>query len=95
MTQVRQPRRPTETDNSSGSDCLLGLMPARSYHVVVERDEDGLFVGSVTELPGCHTQARTRRELTTRLREAIQAYLDAGDSTPSSARFVGVETLEV
>ena len=26
------------------------------FDVVVERDEDGLYVASVPQIPGCHTQ---------------------------------------
>ena len=36
------------------------------FAVVVERDEDGYYVASVPELPGCHTQAKTLDELTVR-----------------------------
>ena len=68
---------------------------ARKYHIVVERDEDGLYIGSVAELPGCHTQARSRTELTVRVREAIMAYLEAGEDQPPGPIFVGVQTIEV
>jgi len=46
------------------------------FSVLVERDEDGYFVASVPELPGCHTQARTLDELTSRVKEAIELYLE-------------------
>ena len=49
------------------------------FAVVVERDEDGYYVGSVPELPGCHTQAKTFDELTVRVKEAIEAYLEVKD----------------
>ena len=42
---------------------------------MVERDEDGVYVASVPELPGCHTQAKTLDQLTKRVKEAITAYL--------------------
>ncbi len=48
---------------------------ARAFHVIVERDEDGWYVGSVSELPGCHTQAKSLDRLRDRIREAIRAYL--------------------
>jgi len=47
------------------------------FAVVVERDEDGYYVASVPELPGCHTQAKTLDELMKRVREAIEVYLEA------------------
>jgi predicted RNase H-like HicB family nuclease len=41
----------------------------------VEKDENGYYVASVPELPGCHTQAKTLNELASRIKEAIEAYL--------------------
>ncbi len=70
-------------------------VPPKTFHVVIEQDEDGFFVGNVAELPGCHTQARTRKALTARLREAIQVYLEAGLSTATPTTFVEVERLKV
>jgi len=46
------------------------------FSVLVERDEDGYYIASVPELPGCHTQARTLDELTGRVKEAIELYLE-------------------
>jgi len=43
------------------------------FAVLVEKDEEGYYVASVPELPGCHTQAKTLNELTTRTKEAIEA----------------------
>jgi len=54
----------------------------RDYHVVIERDPEGYFVGSVPELPGCHTQGRTPDELAERIKEAIALSLEVeGDAT--------------
>jgi predicted RNase H-like HicB family nuclease len=36
----------------------------------------------VPELPGCHTQAKTLDELTVRIKEAIEAYLEAEGFKP-------------
>ena len=49
------------------------------FSVVVERDRDGVYVGSVPGLPGCHTQAGTVDELMERMREAVELYLDVGE----------------
>ncbi len=32
----------------------------REFSVVIERDADGYFVGSVPTLKGCHTQAKSQ-----------------------------------
>jgi hypothetical protein len=34
------------------------------FAVLVEKDDEGYYVVSVPELPGCHTQAKTLDELT-------------------------------
>ena len=49
---------------------------------MVEKDEDGYYVASVPELPGCHTQAKTLDQLTKRVKEAISAYLEAEGAKP-------------
>ena len=70
-------------------------MASRPYHVIVEQDEDGWYVGSVSELPGCHTQAKSLDELRTRIREAIRANLGPKGRAPAGITFVGVQTVEV
>jgi predicted RNase H-like HicB family nuclease len=70
-------------------------MASRSFHVIVERDEDGWYVGSVAKLPGCHTQAKSLDQLGERVREAINAYLGARKTVPKGITFVGVQTVEV
>lgn len=43
----------------------------KSYTVYIEKDEDGVFVGSVPTVPGCHTQGATLDELMKNLQEVI------------------------
>jgi predicted RNase H-like HicB family nuclease len=66
------------------------------FAVVVERDEYGYYVASVPELPGCHTQAKTLDELTARIKEAIEAYLEAEGFKPrEGVELVGFQFVEV
>lgn len=46
------------------------------YTIVIEKDQDGYYVGSVPALPGCHTQAKSIDQLLERLREAIRLWLE-------------------
>ena len=66
---------------------------SRTYDVVVQRDEDGYYVGSVPELPGCHTQAKTLEQLLERIREAIELCLEVAD--PERAQFIGIRRVTV
>lgn len=45
------------------------------FPVVIEEDEDGLFVADCPELPGCHTQGKTLEEAITNIRDAIKLHL--------------------
>jgi predicted RNase H-like HicB family nuclease len=66
------------------------------FAVIVEKDEDGYYVASVPELPGCHTQARTLDELTKRIKEAIEAYLEVEGVKPrEGVELVGLQFVEV
>lgn len=72
---------------------LTGEAAMRSYDVVVERDEEGWFVGSVPGLAGCHTQARTVEQLLERVVEVIELCLEAPGNT--GTRFVGIRRVTV
>jgi antitoxin HicB len=56
------------------------------YRVIVEPDEDGVFVAEVPTLPGCISQGKTRSEAIENIKEAIAAYLEslAAHSEPIS-----------
>ena len=47
------------------------------YRVVMEQDEDGVFVVEVPTLPGCLSQGETRAEALNNIREAIEVYLES------------------
>ena len=47
------------------------------FRVVIEPDEDGVFVAEVPALPGCISQGRTRAEAIENIKEAIAAYLES------------------
>ena len=47
------------------------------YRVLIEQDEDGVFVAEVPSLPGCISQGETRAEALTNIREAIGVYLES------------------
>jgi predicted RNase H-like HicB family nuclease len=47
------------------------------FRVVIESDEDGVFVAEVPALHGCLSQGRTRTEAIENIKEAIAAYLES------------------
>lgn len=46
------------------------------YTILIEKDEDGYYVGSVPALLGCHSQARSIDQLMERMEEAIELWLE-------------------
>ncbi|MCX6591871.1 MAG: type II toxin-antitoxin system HicB family antitoxin [Acidobacteria bacterium] len=58
------------------------------YRVLLEPDEDGVFVATCPSLPGCISQGSTRTEAMANIREAIEGYLESlqrhGDPIPPS-----------
>jgi predicted RNase H-like HicB family nuclease len=67
----------------------------KTFTVVIERDEDDYYVGSVPSLRGCHTQARTLDTLMRRMREAVELCLENEDSAHSSLELVGVQQISI
>ena len=59
---------------------ILLAIETREYTLLAEQDEDGIYVGEVLELPGCHTQAPDPATLRKRIKEAVVVYLEP--STP-------------
>lgn len=68
----------------------------REFTVVIERDDEGYFVGSVPSLKGCHTQARSMDQLIERMREAILLCLEEqGEETTEPLELVGIQKVAV
>ena len=66
------------------------------YTVVIEKDQDGYFVGHATALPGCHPQAKSIDELMERMSEAIILWLEVeSENRPSPLELVGIQRLAV
>jgi predicted RNase H-like HicB family nuclease len=71
-------------------------MPKFQFTVVVEKDEDGVYISSCPALQGCHSNGETYQEALENLREAIQLHIEArqsvGDPIPIE---VAVERMEI
>jgi len=47
------------------------------FTVVVEQDEDGLYVASIPLLPGCYTQGDTYEEALENIKDALGLHIEA------------------
>ena len=64
--------------------------PHREFYVVIEKDEDGFFVGEVPGLSGCYSQGRTVDELLENIREVIALCLEENPDQ-EQPEFVGLQ----
>ena len=66
------------------------------YRVLIERDEDGIFIAECPALPGCISQGATRTEAIENIKDAISGYLESlrqhNEPVPPS---IDEETVEV
>jgi len=66
------------------------------FRVLVQVDEDGVFVAECPSLPGCVSQGATRAEALVNIQEAISGYLESlkahGDPIPPA---IYEETVEI
>ena len=61
------------------------------FTVVIEQDEDGIYVASVPELEGCHTQGKTLQQVLERIKEAIEVCLEGDKEKINPMRFIGIQ----
>lgn len=69
-------------------------MKIHNFTVLIEKDEDGYYVGSVPSLRGCHTQGKTMDELLNNVKEVIELCLEVEKETPEE-HFVGIQQVQV
>ena len=67
----------------------------RQFDVLIERDEEGLYVASVPQLPGCHTDGTSLDELMVEIREAIELCLEVEGEQPVNLEFVGIQRITI
>ena len=69
-------------------------MTNKEFYVVIEKDEDGLYIGEVPQLRACYSQGETIDELMRNMREVIEMCLEELEED-SMTEFVGVQKLVI
>ena len=75
-------------------------METYRVQVIVEQDEDGVYVVEAPAVPGCYSQGRTFEEALANIQEVISMCLremieDGQPIDPSHPEVVGIKVLEV
>ena len=47
------------------------------YRVLIEQDEDGIYIAECPSLPGCVSQGKTRAEALKNVQDAVEGYLES------------------
>lgn len=67
-----------------------------NYTVLIEQDENSIYIAKVPDIPGCYTQGKNVKQAMERIKEAIQVCLEAEeleDILP--LKFIGIQQVEV
>lgn len=51
-------------------------MKGKEFYVVIDRDEDGIYIGEVPQLRACYSQGDSIDELILNMREVIEMCLE-------------------
>ena len=73
-------------------------MTKKRFVVIIERDEDGQYIGTVPSIEGCHSYGNTLDELMENIEEAIEANLEAFRTerkTIPFSTFSGIQKIEI
>lgn len=47
------------------------------FRVIIQQDEDGMFVAECPSLPGCISQGESREEALRNIKDAIEGYIES------------------
>jgi len=65
------------------------------FTVIIEQDEDGVYVATAPEIDGCYTQGKTVQEALNRIKEAIEVCLEGDRGEVNPMTFVGIQKVKI
>ena len=68
-------------------------MKKQVFTVLIEKDENGIYVAEVPDLKGCYTQGDSVEEVMKNIKEVIEMCLEDQNVTPNE--FIGIQKIEV
>jgi predicted RNase H-like HicB family nuclease len=79
-----------------------------NFRVIIDQDEDGIFVASIPAVPGCHSQGESYEEAIRNVKEAVGLCLevaktdkvyydkiDWSETDKGKSRFLGITQIPV
>ena len=68
------------------------MITKREFYMIVEQDEDGMFIGEIPQLKACYSQGETIDELVANIKEVIEMCLEEEDFNKTS-EFIGIQNV--
>lgn len=65
------------------------------FTILIEQDEEGVFVARVPEIEGCYTQGKSLEEVLERIKEAIEVCLEGDGEKVIPLKFIGIQKMQV
>jgi len=65
------------------------------FTVIIEQDEDGIYVATAPEIDGCYTQGKTLQEALDRIKEAIEVCLEGDKEEVNPMTFIGIQKIKI
>jgi len=69
-------------------------MNKRHFPIIIEQDEDGVYIVSCPVLKGCHSFGKTIDEAIDNIKEAIELCLE-DEEYKNDNKFIGLQDIEV
>ena len=66
----------------------------QQFMVVVEQDEDGVYIGRVPEMQGCHTYGKTLDELKSNMDEVVDLWVRNTKNVPTPMKFHSIQLMD-
>mgnify|MGYP001612036176 FL=1 len=65
------------------------------FNVLIEQDEDGIYIARVPEIEACYTQGKTLQEVLERIKEAIAVCLEGDKEEINPLKFIGMQRVQI
>ncbi len=65
------------------------------FTVLIEQDEDSVYVAIVPEIQGCYTQGKSISEVLERIKEAIELCLETDSNDVEPMKFIGIQKIQI
>jgi len=67
----------------------------KKFTILLEQDEDGIFLARVPDIEGCYTQGKTVQEAVDRIKEAIEVCLEGDEQDFNPVKFIGIQQIQI